>query len=182
VHERIAGADLFDAVIRWAVPRRVGHFFYGGTPETLDRLLVNLRRAYPGIEISGAFAPPFRPLTEAETDDVVDRINRSGAAVVWVGLGTPKQDHWMEEVRSRLHANVLVGVGAAFDFLSGAKKRAPVWMQRSGLEWLHRLLSEPNRLWRRYVIGNPEFVIRFGRQWIKERIIGLDDHERSAIP
>jgi N-acetylglucosaminyldiphosphoundecaprenol N-acetyl-beta-D-mannosaminyltransferase len=182
IHERIAGADLFDAVVRRGLPGRVGHFFYGGTPETLDRLVVNVRGTYPGVEISGTYAPPFRPLSEAETDDVVERINRSRASVVWVGLGTPKQDFWMEAVRSRLDANVLVGVGAVFDFLSGAKKRAPVWMQRSGLEWLHRLISEPRRLWRRYVLGNPEFVIRFGGQWVRERIIGVDERERRAIP
>jgi N-acetylglucosaminyldiphosphoundecaprenol N-acetyl-beta-D-mannosaminyltransferase len=182
MRERIAGADLFDGVVRWGLTQGVGHFFYGGTPQTLDRLMANVRRAYSGIKISGGYAPPFRALTPAEMEQAVERIGRSGAAIVWVGLGTPKQDYWMDEMRSRLDAHVLVGVGAVFDFLSGSKKRAPVWMQRSGLEWLHRLLSEPTRLWRRYVLGNPEFVIRFGRQLIRERILGIDERERSEVP
>jgi len=164
---RVAGADLLAAVCEWGVDRSVRHFFYGGTPASLEAVLANLGSAYPGIKIAGAYAPPFRPLTDAEADEVCRTINDAGAQIVWVGLGTPKQDEWMEAFRHRLDANVLVGVGAVFDFLSGARTRAPRWMQRAGLEWLHRLGSDPGRLWRRYLVGNPEFVVRFAISWTR---------------
>jgi len=166
---RVAGPDLLTAVCAWGVDRSVRHFFYGGTPASLEAMLTAARSAYPGIKIAGSYAPPFRPLSPEEADDVCRRINRAGAQVVWVGLGTPKQDEWMEAFRHRLEANVLVGVGAAFDFLSGSRQRAPRWMQRAGFEWLHRLGSEPRRLWRRYLIGNPEFVVRFAISWRRRR-------------
>jgi N-acetylglucosaminyldiphosphoundecaprenol N-acetyl-beta-D-mannosaminyltransferase len=166
---RVAGPDLLPAVCAWGVDRSVRHFFYGGTPASLEAMLTAVRSAWPGIKIAGAYAPPFRPLTPEEADDVCKRINRAGAQIVWVGLGTPKQDEWMEAFRHRIEANVLIGVGAAFDFLSGSQQRAPRWMQRAGLEWLHRLASEPRRLWRRYLLGNPEFVVRFAVSWRRSR-------------
>jgi N-acetylglucosaminyldiphosphoundecaprenol N-acetyl-beta-D-mannosaminyltransferase len=166
---RVAGPDLLAAVCAWGVDRSVRHFFYGGTPESLEAMLAAARSAYPGIKIAGSYAPPFRPLSPEEADDICRKINGTGAQVVWVGLGTPKQDEWMEAFRHRIEANVLVGVGAAFDFLSGSRRRAPHWMQRAGLEWLHRLASEPWRLWRRYLLGNPEFVVRFAVSWRRNR-------------
>src|ERR687892_232608 len=170
VGERVAGADLCDAVFRRGIQTGLRHFFYGGTEATLERLVAHLRRNYPGIEIAGVYAPPFRPLTRSERGRITALVNGARPDVVWVGLGTPKQDYWMDEFRDRLDAGVLVGVGAVFDFLSGTKRRAPRWMQRSGLEWLHRLASEPRRLWRRYLLGNPEFVLRVAGQLGRERL------------
>jgi N-acetylglucosaminyldiphosphoundecaprenol N-acetyl-beta-D-mannosaminyltransferase len=170
VQGRVAGADLLAAVCDWGVNRSVRHFFYGGTSASLEAMLAGFRSAYPGIKIAGAFAPPFRPLNAKETDDICRMINNTAAQVVWVGLGTPKQDEWMEAFRHRVDASVLVGVGAAFDFLAGTRQRAPRWMQRSGLEWLHRLGSEPLRLWHRYLIGNPEFVARFAIFWTRKTL------------
>jgi N-acetylglucosaminyldiphosphoundecaprenol N-acetyl-beta-D-mannosaminyltransferase len=166
---RVAGPDLLAAVCTWGVERSVRHFFYGGTPASLEVMLPAVRSAFPAIKIVGAYAPPFRSLTPDEADDVCQRINGAGAQVVWVGLGTPKQDDWMEAFRHRLDASVLVGVGAAFDFLCGSRRRAPRWMQHAGLEWLHRLSSEPRRLWRRYLIGNPEFVVRLAFSWGRKK-------------
>ena len=170
VGDRVAGADLCDAVFRRGLDTGLRHFFYGGTEASLHRLVAQVRETYPGIEIAGTYAPPFRPISEAEREEITLLVNRARPDVVWVGLGTPKQDYWMEEFRHRLDAGVLVGVGAVFDFLSGTKRRAPRWMQRSGLEWLHRLVSEPRRLWRRYLLGNPQFVLRVTGQLTRERL------------
>jgi N-acetylglucosaminyldiphosphoundecaprenol N-acetyl-beta-D-mannosaminyltransferase len=172
MQSRVAGADLLAAVCEWGVDRSVRHFFYGGTPASLEAMLVALRSAYPRIKIVGSYAPPFRPLTDEESDAVCRTINDTGAQIVWVGLGTPKQDEWMEAFRQRLDARLLIGVGAAFDFLSGRRRRAPRWMQRAGLEWLHRLGSEPRRLWRRYLFGNPEFVLRLAVSWVARSVGG----------
>jgi N-acetylglucosaminyldiphosphoundecaprenol N-acetyl-beta-D-mannosaminyltransferase len=117
-----------------------------------------LQALFPGISIVGTHSPPFRPLTPAEDAALVERIDDSGADVVWVGLGTPKQERWMSEHIGRLAAPVLIGVGAAFDFHAVLKPQAPKWMRQSGLEWLFRLGSEPRRLWRRYCVNNPLFV------------------------
>ena len=130
------------------------HFFYGGTPEVLVALL----QKFPQAQIAGVHAPPFRPLTPEEDALVVDTINASQADVVWVGLGCPKQERWMFEHASHLQVPVLLGVGQAFDLLAGVKKRAPGWMCATGLEWFYRLVSEPRRLWRRYLLYNPWFV------------------------
>ncbi len=113
---------------------------------------------FPDLRIAGTHSPPFRPMTEQEDAEIVRAINESGADIVWVGLGSPKQEQWMAAHRDRLDVPVLVGVGAAFDWLSGQKKRAPMWMQKCGLEWLHRLISEPRRLWRRYILVTPRFI------------------------
>lgn len=167
---RVAGADLLAAVCSWGVDRSVRHFFYGGTPASLEAMISALGSAYPGIKIAGFYAPPFRPLTKEETEEVSRTINEAGAQIVWVGLGTPKQDEWMEAFRGRLDGSVLVGIGAVFDFLSGTRTRAPRWMQCSGFEWLHRLGTEPRRLWRRYLVGNPEFVMRLAVSWARRLV------------
>jgi N-acetylglucosaminyldiphosphoundecaprenol N-acetyl-beta-D-mannosaminyltransferase len=129
----------------------------------------SLCERFPGLLIEGRWWPPFRPLTAAEEDAVVRDIERSGAAVVWVGTGQPKQEVWMQRMRPRLSAPLLVGVGAAFDFHAGLVPQAPRWMQRAGLEWLYRLTREPRRLWRRYARYNPMFVAAFVRQYARER-------------
>jgi N-acetylglucosaminyldiphosphoundecaprenol N-acetyl-beta-D-mannosaminyltransferase len=135
-----------------------GVFFYGSTEETLAALKLKLLAAFPDLKIAGAMSPPFRTLAPDEDAAIVDQINASGAGVVFVSLGCPKQELWMAAHRGRIHA-VMIGVGAAFDYHAGTIKRAPKWMQDCGLEWLHRLVSEPRRLWRRYLVTNTLFVL-----------------------
>lgn len=160
---RVYGPDLTPAVCERAAAEGVPVGFYGGTPEVLDDLVVALRRRCPGLQVAYAESPPFRPLTADEDEAAVRRLRRSGARVVFVGLGAPKQEQWMADHRDRLAA-VLVGVGAAFDFIAGHKRQAPQVLQRAGLEWLFRLATEPRRLWRRYAERNPRFVVLFARQ------------------
>jgi N-acetylglucosaminyldiphosphoundecaprenol N-acetyl-beta-D-mannosaminyltransferase len=154
---RVTGSDLLDGLCS-AGPRR--HFFLGSTPETLEGLQLMVEATYPRAEICGALAPPFRPLDENEWAAAIEVVNRARPDIVWVGLGAPRQEIWMHAHRDRLTAPVLIGVGAVFDFASGRKARAPRWMQRRGLEWLHRLATEPRRLWRRYLFTNTAFAVR----------------------
>jgi N-acetylglucosaminyldiphosphoundecaprenol N-acetyl-beta-D-mannosaminyltransferase len=154
---RVYGPDLTVAVCDRGRERGVKHYLYGGSPDVVERFGGELRRRFPGIEIVAAESPPYRPLEPSEEAELVDRVERSGAHIVWVGLGTPKQDAFVEAFRDRLGVPV-VAVGAAFDFLAGDKKMAPRWMQERGLEWLYRLLSEPRRLWKRYLVGNLVFL------------------------
>jgi N-acetylglucosaminyldiphosphoundecaprenol N-acetyl-beta-D-mannosaminyltransferase len=141
-----------------SVDKGYRHFLYGGDEALVAALAAQLRQRYPGIRIVGTYAPPFRPLTPTEDAAVVRTINDAAPDIVWVGLSTPKQERWMAAHTGRVGAPVLIGVGAAFDFHAGLKRQAPRWMQRSGLEWLFRLASEPRRLWRRYLLNNPLFV------------------------
>ncbi len=145
------------------------HYFYGATEQTIIKLSEFLRALNPDIKIVGHYAPPFRNVHELEKSEVIDRINELKPDINWVGLGSPKQDFWMAEHRGKLNAPVMVGVGAAFDFLAGVKKQAPKWIQRCGLEWFFRLCCEPKRLWRRYLVGNTKFV------WLifKQSILGF---------
>ena len=162
------GPDLMAAFCARAAERDVPIYLYGGrTPEALALLQARLRERFPGLRIAGAYSPPFRELSAAEEDEVVSRIDGSGAAVVWVGTGQPKQEKWMYRMRPRLAAPLLVGVGAAFDFHAGLVSQAPRWMQRAGLEWAYRLSREPRRLWRRYARYNPRFVICFLAQYVE---------------
>jgi N-acetylglucosaminyldiphosphoundecaprenol N-acetyl-beta-D-mannosaminyltransferase len=156
--ERVYGPDLLLEVCGSTARRGYRHFFYGGADGVPERLADRLGHRFPGISIAGTYAPPFRRLTAAEDEMIVRRINAAGPDIVWVGLSTPKQERWMHEHVGRLDARVLIGVGAAFDFHAGLKKQAPRWMQRSGLEWSFRLLTEPRRLWRRYLVNNPLFL------------------------
>ncbi len=155
---RINGPDLMWRYCEHAATRGESIYLYGSTPETLDILQRRLVKAFPGLCIAGAWSPPFRALTKEEDAVDVARINASGAGTVWVSLGCPKQEKWMAAHRGHINA-VMVGVGAAFDYHAGTIHRAPPWMQRNGLEWLHRLLSEPRRLWRRYLVTNTLFVM-----------------------
>jgi N-acetylglucosaminyldiphosphoundecaprenol N-acetyl-beta-D-mannosaminyltransferase len=151
-------------------------YLYGGrTPEALELLRRRLVERHPGLPIAGAYSPPFRELTPEEEQQVARDIDASGAAVVWVGTGQPKQERWMEHMRPRLKAPLLVGVGAAFDFHAGLVPQAPHWMRGAGLEWLYRLAREPRRLWRRYARYNPRFVTAFARQYarhLRRRLAG----------
>jgi N-acetylglucosaminyldiphosphoundecaprenol N-acetyl-beta-D-mannosaminyltransferase len=157
--ERVYGPDLMLAVCKDSTPNRYRHFLYGGTPVVLERLSCNLQLRFPTINVVGAYSPPFRPLTPDEDDKVVQLINSANPQIIWIGLNTPKQEFWMANHLGKLNAPVMIGVGAAFDFHAGTKKQAPRWIQRSGLEWLFRLSTEPQRLWRRYLINNPLFIL-----------------------
>lgn len=155
---RVYGPDLMLACCDVFRERGARHYFYGGAEGVPQLLAERLTERYPGLQVAGGYSPPFRTLTEAEDAAVVDRINEARPDFVWVGLGAPKQDHWMADHVGRLTAPVLVGVGAAFDFHAGLKRQAPAWMQERGLEWFFRLLSEPRRLAGRYLAGNSRFV------------------------
>ena len=165
---RVYGPDLFLDVV--ALGRSVGlrHYLLGSTPEVLERLADELCRRFPGAEIVGMTSPPFGTFSEAETRRQVRLLTASGADVVWIGLGTPKQD-WESARLAALVPAVFCAVGAAFDFVAGTKRQAPLWMRRSGLEWLHRLATEPRRLWRRYLLGNVRFLHAVARQGLRSR-------------
>lgn len=161
--QRINGPDLMLKYCELAQSRGEAIYLFGSTDDTLTALRAALRERWPQLRIAGWMSPPFRPLSAEEEDQIVDEINRSGAATVWVGLGCPKQEAWMSRQRGKIRA-VMIGVGAAFDYHAGKVRRAPQWMQHAGLEWLHRLLSEPRRLWRRYVFTNTAFIVHAASQ------------------
>jgi N-acetylglucosaminyldiphosphoundecaprenol N-acetyl-beta-D-mannosaminyltransferase len=158
LRRRVYGPELMLEFCKQSTNSGCRHFFYGGAAGVADQLAESLGRSCPGIHIAGTYGPPFRPLTSVEDAEIVDAINFAAPDVLWVGLSTPKQETWMREHRERLHVPVMVGVGAAFDFLSGRKKQAPSWMREHGFEWLFRVLQEPRRLWRRYLVHGAEFV------------------------
>jgi N-acetylglucosaminyldiphosphoundecaprenol N-acetyl-beta-D-mannosaminyltransferase len=155
---RVYGPDLMLAVCDRTQAAGRRHFFYGGAPGVAERLARALRARYPALIVAGTYSPPYRTADTDEDDEVLAAINASAPDIVWVGLGTPKQDYWVSRHRNRLKASVLIAVGAAFDFHAGLLRQAPRWMQRSGLEWLFRLLQEPRRLAFRYLVYNPLFV------------------------
>jgi N-acetylglucosaminyldiphosphoundecaprenol N-acetyl-beta-D-mannosaminyltransferase len=164
---RINGPDLMWRYLKQAELSQQSVYFYGSTPETLAMLRRSLVRAFPQLHIAGMHSPPFRALTKQEDDHEIARIHHSGAHLVFVGMGCPKQEKWMAAHRGRINA-VMIGVGAAFDYHAGVLKRAPLWWQQHGLEWLYRLLLEPRRLLRRYAVTNTLFVLGFGRQLIAD--------------
>jgi N-acetylglucosaminyldiphosphoundecaprenol N-acetyl-beta-D-mannosaminyltransferase len=154
---QVRGTDLFLDVFEAGNGQGLRHYLLGSTKEVLEALTNNLYSHFPGVQIVGTESPPYRELSDLERGKQLDRIVASGAQLVWVGLGTPKQDIEIARLAGRLPL-VFVAVGAAFDFVAGKKKAAPVWMQRLGLEWVYRLISEPRRLWRRYLFGNLRFL------------------------
>lgn len=156
--ERVYGPNLTLAVIEEASRRQIPVGFYGGREEVLNTLVNWALKKYPGLRITYAYAPPFGSLTNEQQRAIGDDINASGAKILFVGLGCPKQEVWMARQQGHIRA-VMLGVGAAFDFLTGAKPQAPAWMQQAGLEWLFRLWTEPCRLWARYLLHNPRFVV-----------------------
>lgn len=160
---RVYGPDLMAEVCRLSAGFGWRHFLYGGEPGVAELLADRLAMRCPGIRIVGTWTPPFRPLTRAEEDAVIAAIHAARPEIVWVGLSTPKQERWMAAMAPRLRVPLLIGVGAAFDFLSGRKPQAPRWMQESGLEWAFRLACEPRRLWRRYLVGIPIFLWALAR-------------------
>lgn len=167
--ERVYGPELMKRAVEQSTRFGWTHYLYGSTAETLDRLQDAIARLSEDAVVAGVYSPPFRRLTEQEEAAVLEDIRRSGADLVWVGLGMPKQELWIDRVDEYLPGKALLAVGAAFDFLAGTKKQAPRWMQRAGLEWFYRLLQEPRRLWRRYVWNNPVFLMLLARQIITSR-------------
>ena len=155
---RVYGPDLLLAMSEVSARCGYRNYFYGGAEGVADTLANELCSRFPGLMVAGVECPPFRPLTAQEDEEAVKRINAARPDILWVGLGAPKQEHWMAEHFGKVNVPVMISVGAAFDFHAGVKKQAPLWMQHSGLEWLFRLVSEPRRLWKRYLINNPWFV------------------------
>lgn len=168
--QRVYGPTLMMEICKRA--EALGHriFLYGGRDDTLSGLEAQMKKRFPKLEIAGAYSPPFRDLTAEEARAVEMLIRESDAAIVFVGLGTPKQERWMYERRHSFPGVTMIGVGAAFDFHAGGLRQAPVWMQRRGLEWLFRLMMEPARLWRRYLLITPQFLPLWAKQkWLTSR-------------
>ena len=168
--ERVCGPDLMPVLIDQSRVHGHSHYFYGGAEGVAERLAETFTERFPGLRVAGTYSPPFRPLTAEEDAAVVARINEANPDYVWVGLGSPKQDHWVAEHRDRLNAAALLAVGAAFDFHGNGLRRAPVWMRRSGLEWLYRFGSEPRRLWRRYTVVNLRFIALLGSDAVRSLV------------
>lgn len=171
--KRIYGPDLMWTVCRDAERNGYEIFLYGSSEQTLKRLSRRISEGFPHLRVAGTLAPPYRPLTPQEENRVAGRINESGASIVFVGISTPKQELWMRKFRPLLRPPVIIGVGAAFDFLAGTKRQAPHWVRRSGMEWLFRLLQEPGRLFPRYAVSGPVFL------WLALRQMGMH-HMRAT--
>ena len=164
IHGRASGPDIMKLLLTDPKHASLSHYFYGSTPSVLENLKKSVLEMNPKIKIAGSMSPPIRPAKKCDeplTDDEIaecEQISKTKADLIWVGLGAPKQEIWMYRARKHFNHGVLLGIGAAFDFLSGNKKRAPLWMQKSGLEWAHRMFSEPKRLVARYASTNPVFI------------------------
>jgi N-acetylglucosaminyldiphosphoundecaprenol N-acetyl-beta-D-mannosaminyltransferase len=159
LRRRVYGPELMAAFCEQTAAKGYRHFFYGGAPGVAQELAARFAARYPGLAVAGTYCPPFRALTADEDRDVVSAIEQARVDIVWVGLSTPKQEQWMFEHRERLRVPVLVGVGAAFDFHTERMAQAPKWLRENGLEWLFRLIQEPRRLWRRYLLYGSEFIV-----------------------
>ena len=156
--QRTTGPDLLDEILKISAKKKYKHYFYGSTNETLDKLKLAINEKYGNVNIVGTYSPPFRELTNDEDVDIVNNINEAKPDFVWVGLGAPKQENWMYEHKNKVNS-LMIGVGAAFDYLAGNIKRAPMWMQKLNLEWLYRLIQDPVRLFSRYLYTNIKFII-----------------------
>jgi N-acetylglucosaminyldiphosphoundecaprenol N-acetyl-beta-D-mannosaminyltransferase len=166
---RVYGPELMQRYCARSAERGLRVWLYGGRDQgALLQLALNLRRMHPGIKIVGGYSPPFRPLSEAEDEDIARQINRDRPDVIWVGIGVPKQEKWMVRMRPRVEAPVMCAVGAAFDFHAGRVSQAPRWMQERGLEWTYRIAQEPRRLLPRYLYTNPRFMLGVARQYLRE--------------
>ena len=164
--QRINGPDLMWKYCEVAEKTGQKIYFYGSTDETLNMLKAKLVASFPALQIAEMYSPPFRELTEVEDTEIVKRLNDSGANVIFIGLGCPRQELWMHQHRGKINA-VMIGVGAAFNYHAGTIQRAPLWMQNAGLEWLHRLASDPRRLWKRYLVTNSIFIVAITAQLLK---------------
>lgn len=155
--KRVAGPDFMDLMFQATADGKIKHYFFGSKEETLEALKQNLLEKYPNLNICGMYSPPFRKLTPEEDKQDIERINYSGADIIWVGLGAPKQEQWMNAHKDKING-VMMGVGAGFDFHAGTIQRAPKWVQKIGLEWLYRLSRDPKRLFKRYLVTNTKFL------------------------
>src|ERR671924_583098 len=168
--DRVYGPELMRRYNHRCAERGYRVWLYGGRDQgSLVQLALSMRRKHPGVNVVGGYSPPFRPLTGEEEDAIVEQINETQPDVLWVGIGVPKQEKWMAQMRHRLEVPVMCGVGAAFDFHSGRVSQAPRWMQQRGLEWIYRIAQEPRRLLPRYLYYNPRFLAAMGRQLVRER-------------
>jgi N-acetylglucosaminyldiphosphoundecaprenol N-acetyl-beta-D-mannosaminyltransferase len=167
---RVYGPDLLLELCGRSPATGHRHFFLGGAEGVADTMADRLSARFPGLHVAGTLSPPFRPLTAEEDETLVRTVNEAAPDIVWVGLGAPKQEHWMAAHHDRLSASALIGVGAAFDFHAGAVRQAPPALQRTGLEWAYRLAKEPRRLWHRYLVYNPWFVILVARRLVRARL------------
>jgi N-acetylglucosaminyldiphosphoundecaprenol N-acetyl-beta-D-mannosaminyltransferase len=168
--ERIAGPDFMWSFSKTCAEKGYKIFLLGGRQENLDDLVRNLKNSFPGISIVGAYSPPFGEWSEEENNRIIQMINDSRTDVLWLGISTPKQDKWIFENKNRLKAKVAAGVGAAFDFHSGRVKRAPMWMQKSGFEWMFRFIQEPRRMWKRYLFSNTLFLYLLALELLKRPV------------
>jgi len=171
IKEKVRGFVLMSNLLEISQKEGYSNYFYGSSNKVLDKLASNAKERYPKLNICGVYSPPFRELSKDEKREIIENINRSKADIVWVGLGCPKQELWMYEFREYINSPVLIGVGAAFDFLAETKLQAPAWMQNSGLEWFFRLSCEPKRLWKRYLIGNSIFMWLLLKEFVKIKIL-----------
>ena len=168
---RVYGPDLMSRFLGLAEKGGYSNFFYGSEVGVLKKLRDNLHRRFPDLKIAGEYSPPFRPLTPEEDKEVIDIINRSSPDIVWVAIGNPRQEVWMAEHLGKIKVPVMIGIGAAFDFLAGVKLQAPPFVRNSGFEWLFRLVTEPKRLWKRYLIGNSIFLWLFLKEFTQAKIL-----------
>ena len=180
--DRVYGPDLMLALFDHGQRQGIKHFLYGASPRTVALLKQKLLEKFPHARIVGTYSPPFRDLTDDEEQTIGAMINESGADVLWVGLSTPKQELWMARMRQHLSASMLIGVGAAFDFHAGVKRQAPRFIQRSGCEWIFRLACEPRRLWRRYAVAIPSFILLTLSQLCRLKEFRIDPEAAGDVP
>jgi N-acetylglucosaminyldiphosphoundecaprenol N-acetyl-beta-D-mannosaminyltransferase len=167
--DRVFGPDFMAAVCRLSVERRYRNFLYGGKPGGAERLRESLQQRFPGLQVVGTYTPPFRPLTPEEEGNLLALMVRLKPHILWVGLSTPKQEKFMAQFVGRLQVPLLVGVGAAFDYHTGTIRDCSNWIKRAGLQWVHRLMQDPRRLWKRYLLNNPAFIWQAARQILGSR-------------
>ncbi len=179
--DRVYGPDLMLALCELSARKGYRNFFYGGAEGVPEQLAARMKKEYPRLEVAGTFSPPFRPQIVQEDKSIVEMINKSRADILWVGLGSPKQEKWMALHVGRIRVPVMIGVGAAFDFHTGRVKQAPRWVQRSGMEWLYRLFKEPARLWRRYLGDNPLFLCHIFQQLLGLKVYPMI-HDSQTEP
>jgi N-acetylglucosaminyldiphosphoundecaprenol N-acetyl-beta-D-mannosaminyltransferase len=167
--QKVSGPDFMEAFCQQSVAREHRHFLYGGAPGVAEETATALEQRCEGIQIAGIYSPPFRPLSEEESEDIARTIEASGAHIVWVCLGCPKQEKWISDMRDRLPGKVILAVGQAFDLLAGRTQRSPGFLSRHGGEWAYRLIKEPRRLWKRYLVTNLLFLGLLGWEKISRK-------------
>jgi N-acetylglucosaminyldiphosphoundecaprenol N-acetyl-beta-D-mannosaminyltransferase len=156
---RLFGPTVMEKCIDWGRQDGIKHFFLGSSQQTLDKLVQSIEEKYPGTQIAGLLSPPYAPVSEWNNQSFIEHINQSGADFIWIGLGAPKQEIWMSSHFDQLHKGIMIGIGAGFDYLAGNTQHAPNWMKNASLEWLYRFIQEPKRLWKRYFLTIPPFLV-----------------------